>query len=130
MVRAPNYCASKAALHHFILVLREQLRGSKVKIVELFPPAVQSKPYPYAAPCAIPLRSGPAELYDEKHQPDIKNGRQIGMPLKQFTDEAYQELAEGKEEVLVGESRDWYEAFEGERQKLFRGMVSVKNKRN
>lgn len=42
ITRCPNYCASKAALHHWILVLRKQLRGSKVKIVELFPPAVQS----------------------------------------------------------------------------------------
>ena len=42
--RCPNYCASKAALHHFILVLREQMKGSKIKIVELYPPAVQSEP--------------------------------------------------------------------------------------
>jgi len=42
MARCGNYCASKAALHHWILVLREQLRGSKVKVIELFPPAVQS----------------------------------------------------------------------------------------
>lgn len=43
ILRCPNYCASKAALHHFVLVLREQLKGSKVKIIEIFPPAVQSK---------------------------------------------------------------------------------------
>jgi len=69
LVRCPNYCATKAALHHFILCLREQLKDSKVKVIELFPPAVQT------------------ELHDEKHQPDIKNGRSIGMPLDQFTDE-------------------------------------------
>lgn len=48
----PNYCASKAALHHMILVMRQQLKdaGSNVKIIELFPPAVQT------------------ELHDEKHQ--------------------------------------------------------------
>lgn len=42
--RCVNYCASKAALHHFILVIREQLRdsGSKVKVIEIVPPAVQS----------------------------------------------------------------------------------------
>ena len=43
IVRCANYCASKAALHHYILCLREQLRGEKVKVVELFPPAVQSE---------------------------------------------------------------------------------------
>lgn len=44
ILRCANYCASKAALHHYILCLREQLRGSSnIKVVELFPPAVQSK---------------------------------------------------------------------------------------
>ena len=47
------------------------------------------------------------------------------MPLKQFTDEAYEGLAEGKEEVLVGSAHDWYDAFEGKRQELFRGMVET-----
>lgn len=42
IIRCPNYCASKAALHHTVLALREQLKESKVKIVEIFPPAVQS----------------------------------------------------------------------------------------
>ncbi|KAL8927000.1 MAG: hypothetical protein Q9208_002545 [Pyrenodesmia sp. 3 TL-2023] len=105
ITRCPNYCASKAALHHWILVLRKQLSDSKVKVVELFPPAVQT------------------ELHDEKHQPDIKNGRQIGMPLDQFTDEAYAGLAAGKEEVAVGNAGDWYNAFEVQRQQLFNKMA-------
>ena len=66
ITRCSNYCASKAALHQFILCLREQLKNSNIKVVELFPPAVQT------------------ELHDEKHQPDIKNGGQIGMPLEEF----------------------------------------------
>jgi len=42
--RCANYSASKAALHSFILCLREQLKSSpQIKVVELFPPAVQSK---------------------------------------------------------------------------------------
>ena len=43
MSRCSNYCASKAALHHWILCLRRQLRDTKIKVVELFPPAVQSE---------------------------------------------------------------------------------------
>jgi short-subunit dehydrogenase involved in D-alanine esterification of teichoic acids len=66
--RCSNYCASKAAMHQFVLCLREQLKGSNIKVVELYPPAVQT------------------ELHDEKHQPDIKNGGQIGMPLDEFID--------------------------------------------
>jgi NADP-dependent 3-hydroxy acid dehydrogenase YdfG len=34
-VGAAHYCASKAALHHFVLCLRRQLRGSQVKVVEI-----------------------------------------------------------------------------------------------
>lgn len=41
--RCPNYCATKAALHQFALSLREQLRAGPVKVIEVFPPAVQSK---------------------------------------------------------------------------------------
>ena len=41
--RCSNYCASKAALHHWILCLRKQLMDTKIKVVELFPPAVQSE---------------------------------------------------------------------------------------
>ena len=41
--RCANYCASKAALHHFILCLRRQLKDSKIKVIEIYPPAVQSQ---------------------------------------------------------------------------------------
>jgi len=58
---APNYCASKAAMHHFILCLREQLKRTHIKVVELIPSAVQT------------------ELHGAKHQ--------LGMPLDQFTNE-------------------------------------------
>jgi len=58
MLRCPNYCAGKAALHHFTLTLREQLKRGpgNIKVIEILPPAVQT------------------ELHDAKHQPDIKNG--------------------------------------------------------
>lgn len=42
LLRCPNYCATKAALHSFIMVLREQLKGRPVKVIEVLPPAVQS----------------------------------------------------------------------------------------
>lgn len=43
ILRCPNYCATKAALHQFILCLREQLKESGIKVIEIFPPAVQSR---------------------------------------------------------------------------------------
>ena len=129
MVRAPNYCASKAALHHFILTLREQLKGFKVKIVELFPPAVQSKLYALIASRfswileARFTENCAAELHDEKHQPDIKNGRSIGIPVEQFTNEAYQGIVEGREEVPVASAQYWYDSFELKRQELFQQLA-------
>ncbi|MCJ1225914.1 hypothetical protein MMC12_002563 [Toensbergia leucococca] len=107
MMRCANYCATKAALHHVILVLREQLKDTSIKVVELYPPAVQT------------------ELHDEKHQPDLQNGHQIGMPLDQFIAEAYEGLAGGNEEVLVGDAKDWFNAFELQRQKIFHGRIKA-----
>jgi short-subunit dehydrogenase involved in D-alanine esterification of teichoic acids len=39
----PAYSASKAALNAFVLCLRDQLRNTNVKVIELSPPPVQSK---------------------------------------------------------------------------------------
>lgn len=105
--RCPNYCASKAALHHMILVLREQLRSGpgNIKVIEIYPPAVQT------------------ELHDEKHQPDIKDGGNIGMPLAEFTENAWAGLEKGEEQIPVGMSAKSFEAFEKKRQELFHAMM-------
>ena len=47
--------------------MRVSLQDTNIKVIEVYPPAVQT------------------ELHDERHQPDIKNGRDIGMPLDDFT---------------------------------------------
>lgn len=109
ILRCPNYCASKAAMHHLILTLREQLKHSSpsnnVKVIEILPPAVKT------------------ELHDEKNQPDIKNGGDIGISLEEFLDEAWKGLEEGKEDVPVGMAKRSYEGWEMERRKMFEGMV-------
>ncbi|KAI9818738.1 MAG: hypothetical protein M1826_001326 [Phylliscum demangeonii] len=107
LYRCPNYCASKAALHHFAISLREQLKGGTVQIIEIVPPAVQT------------------ELHDEKHQPDLKghNASAFGMPLADFTEDAYQGLIKGDDEVVVGQAIAWYEAIEPARHRLF-GFLS------
>ena len=77
----PAYSASKAALASFAISLREQLRGTSVNVVDLWPPPVQSELHDY--------------MGEEK-------GRAFGMPVDQFTDEAVAELATGKQEILIG----------------------------
>ena len=104
--------------------MREHLKGSNIKIVEIFPPAVQSRSIE-STRRTVKANTSIAELHDEKHQPDIKNGRQIGMPLDQFTEEAYQGLAAGKEQIPVGSAKDWYDSFEGQRQETFHSMVKA-----
>jgi short-subunit dehydrogenase involved in D-alanine esterification of teichoic acids len=108
MLRTANYNASKAALHSWILVFREQLKrreGNNVKVVEVFPPAVQT------------------ELHDERHQPDLKNGADIGMPLQQFIDETYEGLVEGNDQFGVGHAKATIDGLEKDRVVAFHGMV-------
>jgi len=109
ILRCPNYCASKAAMHHVILVLREQLKesGSSVKVIEVLPPAVQT------------------ELHDAKHQPDIKDGGSIGMPLKEFTEECWEGLCAGEEGIPVGMIKRSYNSWEQERLKTFGQMIEM-----
>ncbi|KAI9698351.1 MAG: hypothetical protein M1820_007513 [Bogoriella megaspora] len=114
MARCPNYCASKAALHHWILTLRDQLAEppqgrNPISVIEIYPPAVQT------------------ELHDEKHQPDIKNGRSIGMPLKDFTDDSWAQLSAGKDQVPAGFVKDHFKegGLEAIRQQKFQGFKEM-----
>lgn len=87
LIRTPNYSASKAALHTFIIGLRQQLKEAgqhSPRIVEVFPPAVQT------------------ELHDTKHQPDLVNGGEIGMPLGPYIEKMHEGLARGDEQFAVG----------------------------
>ncbi|OCK77673.1 short-chain dehydrogenase/ reductase-like protein [Lepidopterella palustris CBS 459.81] len=106
VARCLNYCATKAALHSFILCLREQMRDGpgNIKVIEIFPPAVQT------------------ELHDERHQPDIKNGRAIGMPLDEFIEESWEGLVRGEEQIAVGMAATAFNGFEALKQATFHKM--------
>ncbi|KAJ5925522.1 hypothetical protein N7454_008161 [Penicillium verhagenii] len=109
MMRCPNYGASKAALHHFILALRTQLHEGpgNVKVLEIYPPAVQT------------------ELHDAKHQPDLKDGHLIGMPLQEFVNEVWSRLSAGEDQIPVGSAQDIFNAFEVKRQELYQQMTEL-----
>ncbi|KAL6237411.1 hypothetical protein BDW75DRAFT_228764 [Aspergillus navahoensis] len=77
----PAYSASKTALNVFILCLREQLKqSSKLKVIEVSPPAVQTELHDYMG----------------------THGATIGMPLNQFIDEAFSGLQKGLDQIIVG----------------------------
>ncbi|KAJ5594620.1 uncharacterized protein N7459_000828 [Penicillium hispanicum] len=75
------YCSSKAALNVFTLCLRDNLRDTNVKVIEVSPPPVQTELHDY--------------MGEEK-------GRALGMPVDQFTNEAHKGLLEGKDQIVVG----------------------------
>ena len=72
-------------MHSFLITLRYQIRDTKVKIVEIFPPVVQSMRFPVDKP-GYQL-TGTAELHDY-----MPGGRNFGMPLDDFTDAAFKQL--------------------------------------
>jgi uncharacterized oxidoreductase len=43
MAMTPSYCATKAAIHSYSLTLRYQLRSTKIEVLELVPPYVQTE---------------------------------------------------------------------------------------
>lgn len=112
----PNYCATKAALHHMILAMRQQLKdvGSNVKIIEVYPPAVQT------------------ELHDAKHQPEMGDrGKNLGMPLNEFTEEAFEGLSsEDNEQVPVQGVKTLmgFNTWEQERQRTMVKLAEVMKK--
>ncbi|KAL1976827.1 hypothetical protein VTN31DRAFT_3109 [Thermomyces dupontii] len=101
LLRCSNYCATKAALHHWILCVREHLKKFNIKVIEILPPAVQT------------------ELHDAKNQPDIVDGKNIGMPLEEFTNEAMDGLLRGDEQIPVGQSKPSFDTWEQQRQQVF-----------
>ncbi|OKP14513.1 hypothetical protein PENSUB_13981 [Penicillium subrubescens] len=108
ILRCSNYCASKAALHQWILCLREQLKGTNTKVIEIFPPIVQT------------------ELHDAKHQPDMgQAGKSFGIPVEQFTEETMERLQAGDEQIPVGLSKIAFESWEQQRQGAFHRIVEL-----
>jgi hypothetical protein len=53
---------------------------------------------------------------------DIKNGRNIGMPLKDFVEETWEVLNKGDEydEYPIGRAKNWWSKTEGPRRELLK----------
>ena len=70
----PTYCATKAAIHSYTLSLRYQLRATRIEVLELVPPYVQTDLMNGAEdPRAMPLAQFIAEVMEIlKQQPTPK----------------------------------------------------------
>jgi uncharacterized oxidoreductase len=103
IARFPVYCATKAAVHSFTISLREQLKDSRIKVLELIPPYVATE------------LGGPSKT--------VPSGAPQPMPLDQFTREAMEELAGDSDEIAIGRAKDLMAATASESfKKAFAGM--------
>ncbi|KAH6648020.1 hypothetical protein BKA67DRAFT_579221 [Truncatella angustata] len=100
-----GYSASKAALTSFVDCLREQNREKPTKIIEIYPPVVQT------------------ELHDWMGQ---EKGRALGMPLDEFTEIVYRELLKGLEFIVIGsiatEPQEVYQDMVDKRRTIFKRL--------
>jgi uncharacterized oxidoreductase len=76
MAMTPTYCATKAAIHSYSLTLRYQLRSTRIDVLELVPPYVQTELMGSRQandPRAMPLKDYIAETMKIlKEQPEAK----------------------------------------------------------
>jgi len=105
-VTLASYSASKAALNAFLLCLRNDLRNTSVKIIELSPPMVQT------------------ELHDHM---GVEIGRNMGMPVAEFTSQAYAGLCSGEDTVFIGDlaSGDSILNVANGRRNLFESLAKI-----
>lgn len=103
LARFPVYCATKAAVHSFSVSLRQQLKDSGVKVLELIPPYVDTE-----------LGGG------SKTRP---SGGPVPMPLEQFISDTMEELARDSDEIAIGPAKNLVAATAPESfKKAFAGM--------
>ncbi|PLB54530.1 oxidoreductase [Aspergillus steynii IBT 23096] len=105
----PAYSAAKAALNAFVLCLRHQLQKTNVKVIEVSPPAVQTELHDYMTP---------------------EVGRNVGMPLDQFVDQAFAGLQSGKDQVVVGSilAEDRFHEIVNKRREAFEELAAIFDK--
>jgi uncharacterized oxidoreductase len=102
LAQNPIYCATKAALHSFTVSLRQQLRDTPVRVVELIPPAVDTD------------LGGPG-LHT------------FGVPVDEFVDAAFAGLARGEEEIAYGFAVGARQAGPQERAAIFTRMNQARS---
>lgn len=80
LARVPVYCSTKAAIHSLSMSLRHQLKASKIEVIEVAPPLVETGFY----------------------IPDGKNEGPKAMEVSEFSERAIKELASNRTEIAIG----------------------------
>lgn len=105
----PCYSATKAAVHSLCLSLETQLQDTKVNIIEIIPPLVES------------------ELHD--HQGLSETLSKFWMPLEEFTSKTMDGLKEGKTQIPIGRSASTWEQFEKDKLPIIQQSYEAFKKR-
>ena len=94
----PVYCSSKSAIHYFSVLLRAQLKGTDVRVVEVVPPYADTD-----------LHAGHPELVAQ-----LAKGGLTPMPLGEYMDSAMEGMKDGNaKEVATGRSEKGVAAWRG-----------------
>lgn len=105
----PAYSASKAALDAFIMCLREQLKDTNVKVVNIIAGPIQT------------------ELHDANMGEE--EGSKFGMPVKDFVEETYDGFVQGKDDLypgtVGGSSKEQFLELVGKRDEAFVRMSDI-----
>jgi short-subunit dehydrogenase involved in D-alanine esterification of teichoic acids len=103
----PVYCGTKAWMHFWSMDLRAQLKGTKVRVVEIAPPTVAT------------------DLHREREDPDDnkkeKNKNALG--VDEFVEEVVGKWEKGEEMIGAGMANEIVESWEGSMGKVYEKMT-------
>jgi uncharacterized oxidoreductase len=98
LASTPTYCATKAAIHSYMQSLRYQLRDTRVQVLELAPPYVQTE------------LLGPAQASDPRAMP-LKDFIAETMAILKASPDATEILVEPVKPLRFAEANGGYAAF-------------------
>lgn len=110
IIRCPNYCASKAALHSLAWTLRDQLSNNQetkhIRVVEIMPPAVQT------------------ELHTQQADLVAAGDANFGVPLNIYTDETWGLMRsdEDLDEIMIAQMKETFGSVDDQKRKVFNDM--------
>ena len=94
----PIYCATKAAIHSFSLSLRQQLRGTSIKIFEVIPPTV----------------------YDTELKGKPMEKSEWSISSAEMADAVFDGLGKDEYEIASGGSKSWISASRSDLDQAFK----------